>query len=85
MGAVVGIADGSYDVVDEDLEVHFGLAAQTLDVGHEVALVGTDGAAEGVVIVKGGAEAERKNGGLCEAAGDDAGVVAGRCLCGRDR
>ncbi len=56
--------------------MHLGLAAQALDVGQEVALVGADRAAQRVVILERGAEAERKNGGLVKAAGDHAGVVA---------
>ena len=62
------------------LEVHLGLAAEALHVGHEVALVGADRAAEGVVILKGGAEAEGQHGGVGKAPGDDAGVVAGSGL-----
>ena len=33
-------------VVDEQLEVHFGFAAEAFDVGEEMALVGADGAAQ---------------------------------------
>jgi hypothetical protein len=39
--------------------VHLCFAAETLDVGLEVALVGADGAAQGVVVLKGGSEAKR--------------------------
>jgi len=62
---LVSVADAfglGTDVIDEDLEVHLGLAAQTLDVGHEVTLIGADRAAQSVVVLKGGAEAERKDG-----------------------
>src|SRR5215469_18977653 len=65
------------DVVDDNLEVHLSLATETLDIGQEVTLVGPDGAAQGVVVLKGGPEAEWKNGGAVEAAGDHTGVVAG--------
>jgi len=42
-----------------------------------VTLVGADGAAQGVVVLKSGPETEWKNGGAVEAAGDHTGVVAG--------
>src|SRR5581483_3729760 len=65
------------DVVDDELQVHLGFAAQTLDVRHEVSLIGADGAAQGVVIFKGGSEAERKDGGAVKATGHHASVIAG--------
>jgi hypothetical protein len=65
------------DVVDEKLQVHLGLAAQTLDIRHKVALIGADGAAQGVIIFKRGREAERKNGRPVKAAGDHSSVIAG--------
>jgi hypothetical protein len=68
------------DVVDEDLEVHLRFSAKTLYIGQEVTLVGTDRTAQGVVIVKGGAEAERKDSRTIKAAGDHAGVIAGSGL-----
>ncbi len=55
--------------------MHLGLAAETLYVGLEVALVGADGAAQGVVILKGGAEAKWQDSREFEAVSDDAGVV----------
>jgi hypothetical protein len=67
-------------VVYQDFEVHLGFAAETLDVGLKVALVGADGAAKGVVVLKGGAEAEGQNGGELEAVCNDAGVVFGSLL-----
>jgi len=67
-------------VVDKHLEVHLGFAAETLDVGLEVALVGADGTAQGVVVLKGGAEAEGQYGGEFEAVCDNAGVVFGDLL-----
>ena len=60
--------------------MHLRLAAQPLDVGLEVLLIGADGAAEGLIILKGRAEAEREDGGVAEAIGDDPGVVALRLL-----
>ena len=77
---VVAAEDFPAAVIDQDLEVHLRLAAQTLDVGQEVALVGADGAAQGVVIRERGAEPEGQHRGPVEAAGDDAGMVAGRTL-----
>jgi hypothetical protein len=68
------------DVVDEDLQVHLRLAAETLHVGQEVTLVGADGTAHGVVVLKGGAKPERKDSGTVKAAGDDAGVISGSSL-----
>ena len=62
-------------VVDHDLEVHLGLSTEAVDVGEELALIGTDRAAEGVIIRKNGAEAEGKNGGGLETICDHAGVV----------
>src|SRR6185312_5357982 len=49
--------------------------------GHEMTLVGTDRAAEGVVIVERRAETERQNGGLSKASGDHASMCAGGGLC----
>jgi hypothetical protein len=60
--------------------VHLGLAAETLYVGKEVPLVGTDRTAQSVVVFKGGAEPERKDSGTVEATGDHAGVITGSGL-----
>src|ERR1700744_5395631 len=65
------------DVVDEDLQVHLRLTAETFYVGQKVTLIGADRAAQGVVVLKAGAEPERKNSGTVKAAGDYAGVIAG--------
>ncbi len=62
-------------VVDEDFEVHFGLAAQLVDVAQELALVGADGLAQAFVVVEDGAETEGQHGGVLETVGDDPGVV----------
>src|ERR1700751_2750167 len=71
------VAGFGADVVDEDLQVHLRLAAETFNVGQEMSLVGTDRAAQGVVVLKRGAEPERKNRGAVKATGDHAGVIAG--------
>jgi hypothetical protein len=60
--------------------VHFSLAAETLHIGKEVALVGADRAAQSVVVLKGGAEPERKDGGTVEATGDHASMITGSGL-----
>ena len=49
-------------VVYEDLEVHFGFAAEFFDVAEELTLVGPDGFAEAFVVVEDGSKAERKDG-----------------------
>ena len=67
-------------VVDENLEVHLGFAAQFIDVAEELSLVGPDGFAEAFVVVEDGAKAERKNGGVFEAISDDSCVVHTRFL-----
>jgi hypothetical protein len=60
--------------------VHLRFAAETFNVGQEVALIGTDRTAQGVVILKRGAEAEWKDGGAVKAARDHAGVITGSGL-----
>ena len=65
------------DVVDEDLQVHLRLAAETFYIGQEVALIGADRAAQSVVVLKAGAEPERKDSGTVKAARDHAGVITG--------
>jgi hypothetical protein len=62
-------------VVDEDLEVHLGFAAEFIDVAEELALVGPDGFAEAFVVVEDGAEPEGKDGGVFEAVSDDASMI----------
>ena len=49
-------------IVDENLQVHLRFAAEFINVVEELTLVGADGLAEGFVIVKYRAEAERKDG-----------------------
>jgi len=70
-----GLVELAATVVDDDLEVHLGFAAEALEIGEELALVGADGAAEGLVIGIDGAETEREDGGHFEAVGDDLAVV----------
>src|SRR5580658_52046 len=74
---VDAVAGLGADVVDNYLQVHLRLATETLNIGQEMTLVGADGAAQGVVVLKRGAEAEGKNSGTVKAAGDHAGVIAG--------
>ena len=62
-------------IVDEDLEVHLGFAAEFIDVAEELTLVGPDGFAKAFVVIEDGAEAERKDGGVFEAVSDDASMI----------
>jgi hypothetical protein len=62
-------------IVDEDLEMHLGLATKPLDIGLEVTLIGADGAAERIVILKGGAKTKGQDGGELETVRDDTGMV----------
>ncbi len=62
-------------VVYKDLEVHLGFAAKFVDVAKELALIGSDGFAEAIVVVENGAESERKDGGMFKAISDDSCVV----------
>src|SRR5258706_11829586 len=48
------------DIIHQDLQVHLGLAAQTLDIGLKVTLIRTDRAAQRVVVREGSAKAEGK-------------------------
>jgi hypothetical protein len=57
--------------------MHLGLAAKALHVGKEVALIGTDGPAQRVVILKCSAEPEGQNRRAGKATGDDARMVSG--------
>jgi hypothetical protein len=67
-------------VVDGDLQMHLGFAAQAFHMRRVLALVGADGAAQCFVIGKDGAEAERKDSGEFEAVADDACMVFGGLL-----
>ena len=67
-------------IVHQHLQVHLGLAAQTLDISLEVSLIGADRAAQRVVVLKRGAETKWQNSGKFEAVRNHAGVVSGRLL-----
>jgi hypothetical protein len=67
-------------VIDKDLEVHFGLAAKLIDIAEKLALVRTDGFAQGLIVIEDSAEAEGKNGGMLKTIGDDACMVDARLL-----
>ena len=62
-------------IVDEDFEVHLGLAAELVDVAEELALVGANGLAEDFIIVEDGSKSEGKDGGVLKAVRDDPGMV----------
>jgi len=67
-------------IVYHYFEMHLGLAAQTLDVGLKVSLIGANGTAKRVVVLEGGAEPEGKNCGKFETVRDYAGMVFGGLL-----
>ena len=67
-------------IVHKDLEVHLGFAPKAFDIGLKMTLIGADGPAKRVVVLKGGAEAEGQDSGQFEAVCDDAGVVFGGLL-----
>src|ERR1700694_648091 len=69
-------------IVHQHLQVHLCLAAQTLDIGQEVTLVGSDRTAQRVIILKRGTKTKRKYGVVLEAVSDNAGMVLGRLLAG---
>src|SRR5690349_3736509 len=48
-------------IVHKDLEMHLRFAAKTFDVGKKVALIGPDGAAQRVIVLKGGSKAKRQD------------------------
>jgi len=60
--------------------VHLGLAAQTLDIGKKMPLIGAHRAAQTVVVGKRGGKAKGQDGREFEAIGDDAGVISCRLL-----
>jgi hypothetical protein len=72
-------------IVDEDLQVHFGFAAEFFDVAEELSLVGPDGLAKAFVVVEDCAESEGKYGGVLETICDDSCVVDPgfliKCVC----
>jgi hypothetical protein len=81
--AVLDILDAA--IVDTDLQVHLCFAAEFVDVGEKLALIGANGAAEGFVVIEDRAETERKNGGMLEAIGNHAGVIDTGLLAERFR
>ena len=62
-------------VINEDLQVHLGFAAEFIDIAEELALVGPDGFAKAFVVVEDSAESEGKYGGVLETICDDSCVV----------
>ena len=62
-------------VVNEDLKVHLGFAAQFIYIALELTLVGTDGLAQNFIVIEYGSKAEWKNGGVLKTVRDDAGVI----------
>jgi len=62
-------------VVDEDLEVHLGLAPQLVDIAEKLALVGADGFAQHFVVSENCAEPEGKYCGMLKAVGDHPSVI----------
>lgn len=72
-------------IVDEYLEVHFGFAAEFIDIAEELALVGPDGLSEAFVVVEDCAESEGKYGGVLKTICDYSCVVDPgfliECIC----
>jgi hypothetical protein len=62
-------------VIDKDLEMHFGFAAELVNVAEELALVGADGFAKAFVVAKDGSKPKGKDRGMLEAVGDDPGMI----------
>jgi hypothetical protein len=62
-------------VVDKYLQVHFGLAAQLVDVSEKLSLVGSNGFAKRFIVAEDGSKAERKDGGMLKAIGNHAGMI----------
>ena len=62
-------------IVNEDLQVHFGFAAEFFDVAEELTLVGPDGLAKAFILIEDCAESEGKYGGVLETICYDSCVV----------
>ena len=62
-------------VIDEDLEMHLGLAAEFIDISLELALVGTDGLAKDLIVAEYSSKPERKDCGVLKTVRDNAGVI----------
>jgi len=67
-------------IVHEDLQVHFGLAAQLVDIAQKLALVGADGFSQTLIVVEDRSKPERQHRGVLETIGDYPGVVHARFL-----
>jgi hypothetical protein len=63
-----------------NLQVHLGLAVKPFDIALKLALIGTNGLAETLIVLKDGSEAEGKNGRVLKAVGDNSGVIDSRLL-----
>ena len=74
-GVEVGEFATATAIIDKDLEVHFGLAAEFLNIAEELSLVGPDGFAEAFVVVEDGTESEGKDGRVLETICDNSCVV----------
>ena len=68
------------NVIYQDLEVHLRLAAQTLHVGLKMTLIGSDGAAQRVVVLERGAKAKGKYSRQFETICYNPGVILSRLL-----
>jgi hypothetical protein len=75
LGIEVGELASATAIIDEDLEMHFGFAAEFFDIAEELSLVGPDGFAEAFVVVKDGTESEGKDGRVLETICDNSCVV----------
>jgi hypothetical protein len=67
-------------IVHEDLEVHFRLTPQFLDIGQKLALVGTYGFTKALIIGKYRAKPKRKNRRVLKTIGDNPGMIHARFL-----
>ena len=65
----------SAEVIHEDLEVHLGFAAQLVDIGEKLPLVGANRLAQRFVVVEYSPEAEGQDGGVLKTVGDDPGMI----------
>ena len=62
-------------IIDKDLEVHFSLAAQSVNVAEELPLVRPNGFAEGFVVVENSSESEWEDGGVLKAVRNNPGMI----------
>ncbi len=61
---------GSAAGIHVNLEVHLGLAVKTFQVALKLTLIGANGFAKALIVLKYGSESERQDGGMFEAIGD---------------